>query len=113
MSGTEDDENVSKGSEQNKLEKVKEEEERPKEHKVTDDDSQIEDSPVMGLLSAKESANSETQDDANEKIPTEDMIKEALWKKAAYFRSKSEYVNLLSYFTFFSHFANYMSRHLT
>ncbi|KAK1436454.1 hypothetical protein QVD17_02234 [Tagetes erecta] len=62
---------------------VKLEEESVKEAKV-------ESSPVMGLLSAK----SETKDDAKDKIPTEDMIKEAIWNKADYFRSKSEELTL-------------------
>lgn len=93
LSGTEDEENVSKDSEQNKVEQVKEEEEeRPNEKKVTDicseDEVKIEDdSPV---LSAKESAKSETLGNFKEKLPTEDMIKEAIWTKATYFRSKSE-----------------------
>ncbi|GKA17927.1 glutamic acid-rich protein-like protein isoform X1 [Tanacetum coccineum] len=96
LSGTEDEENVSKDSKQNKVEQVKEEEEEgPNEKKVTDirseDEVKVEDdSPVMGLLSAKESAKSETLENAKEKLPTEDMIKEALWTKATYFRSKSE-----------------------
>ncbi|PWA78054.1 hypothetical protein CTI12_AA198490 [Artemisia annua] len=93
LSTTEDVENVSKDSEQNKVEQVKkEEEELPNEKKVTDirseDEVKIEDdSPV---LSAKESAKSETLGNSKEKLPTEDMIKGAIWKKATYFRSKSE-----------------------
>ncbi|XP_024972316.1 glutamic acid-rich protein-like [Cynara cardunculus var. scolymus] len=96
LSETEDEENVSKGSEQIKLEQDKEEEEKLKEHKVTDirpeDEGKIEDSPVMGLLSGNESAKSgsETQANAKDNIPTVDLIKEALWKKATYFKSKSE-----------------------
>lgn len=97
LSETEDDGNVSKGSEQSRLEQVKEEEEKLKEQKVTDihpeDEGKIEDSPVMGLLSGNESAKSgisETQANAKDNIPTVDMIKEALWKKATYFKSKSE-----------------------
>lgn len=96
MSGTEDDDNVSKGSEQNKLEIVKvEEDERLKEQKVTEDEAKIEYSPQMELLSEDEllkSGNSETPGTAENKIPTEDMIKDVLWNKATYFRSKSEYV---------------------
>lgn len=97
LSETEDVENVSKGAEQIKVEQVKEQEEKLKEHKVTDicseDEGKIEDSPVMGLLSGYESAKSgisETQANAKDKIPTADMIEEALWKKATYFKSKSE-----------------------
>nr|XP_043632640.1 otolith matrix protein OMM-64-like [Erigeron canadensis] len=92
LSGTEDDDDVSKGSKQNKLEDVKMEE-LPKEYTVTADESTVGDSPVMELSSAKESAksgSSETQGNADEKIPTETMIKEALWNKATYFRSNSE-----------------------
>lgn len=77
LSGTEDD-NVSKDSEI-KLEEVKE-----------DDEAKIEVSPVSGLLSTNESAKSETQVDENGKIPTEDMIREAIWKRATYFRRRSE-----------------------
>ncbi|KAI3685549.1 hypothetical protein L6452_34797 [Arctium lappa] len=97
LSETADDENVSKGSEQINLEQDKEVEEKLKEHKVTDicpeDEGKIDDSPVMGLLSGNESAKSgisETQANAKDNIPTVDMIKEALWKKATYFKSKSE-----------------------
>lgn len=95
LSGTEDDENVSKNTKQIKSEKVKkEEEDKPKEQKVTDDtEGIIEDSPVMGLLSGTKSSKSEnpkTEDKSEDKMPTEDMIKEAVWKKATYFRSKSE-----------------------
>ncbi|KAI3733153.1 hypothetical protein L1987_64371 [Smallanthus sonchifolius] len=53
-------------------------------------DAKVDDSPVMGLLSAK----SETQGDAKDKIPTEDMVKKAIWNKATYFRSKSEELTL-------------------
>ena len=78
MSDTEAEDNVSK---QIKSEKVKKEEEvEVEEQKVTvDDEDKVEDSPVMGLLSGNKSAKSEkpkTQD----KIPTEDMIKKAIWK---------------------------------
>ncbi|KAL7615588.1 hypothetical protein Lser_V15G00380 [Lactuca serriola] len=88
LSDTEAEDNVSK---QIKSEKVKKEEEvEVEEQKVTvDDEDKVEDSPVMGLLSGNKSAKSEkpkTQD----KIPTEDMIKKAIWKKATYFQSKSE-----------------------
>ncbi|KAI3820102.1 hypothetical protein L1987_13960 [Smallanthus sonchifolius] len=71
------------GNDESNSGKTKLEEEPVKEAKVDD-------SPVMGLLSAK----SETQGDAKDKIPSEDMIKEAIWKKATYFRSKSEELTL-------------------
>ncbi|KAJ9560338.1 hypothetical protein OSB04_005498 [Centaurea solstitialis] len=99
LSEAEAAENVSKGSEEIKLAPAKEEDEKLKEQKVTDirpeDEGKIEDSPVMGLLSGNESAKSgvsETQANAQDKIPTVDMIKDALWKRATYFKSKSEYV---------------------
>lgn len=78
----EDDESKGEDVEPMGSRQVKLEEESVKEAKV-------EGSPVMGLLSAK----SETKGDSKDKIPTEDMIKEAIWNKADYFRSKSEYVN--------------------
>lgn len=93
LSGTEDDDNVSKGSKQIKSEKVKKEDE---EQKVTEDDDEakIDDSPVMGLLSGNKSAK--TKENSKDKIPTEDMIKEAIWKKATYFQSKSEELTVAS-----------------
>ncbi|KAI3513496.1 hypothetical protein L1887_20831 [Cichorium endivia] len=93
LSDTEADDNVSKSSKQIKSEKVKKEDE---EQKVTEDDDEgkIDDSPVMGLLSGKKSAK--TKENSKDKIPTEDMIKEAIWKKATYFQSKSEELTVAS-----------------
>ncbi|KAK9053782.1 hypothetical protein SSX86_024856 [Deinandra increscens subsp. villosa] len=85
LSGAEgDDESKGEDDKSKDSGQVKLEEETVKEAKV-------EDSPVMGLLSDK----SESQGNATEKIPTEDMIKEAIWNKATYFRSKSEELTLV------------------
>ncbi|KAL8196735.1 hypothetical protein R6Q57_024498 [Mikania cordata] len=87
MSGAEEDDEL-KGED----DKIKGEDDKSKGSGQTnlEDESvkeaKVEDSPVMGLLSAK----SESQGDAKDKIPTEDMIKEAIWNKATYFRSKSD-----------------------
>ncbi|XP_071714160.1 uncharacterized protein [Rutidosis leptorrhynchoides] len=94
LNDTEDYDNVHKGSEQYKLEDVKvEEDERLKEQNVTGDVVKIEDSCQMELLSENElakSGNSETAGTADDKIATEEMIMDALWNKATYFRAISE-----------------------
>ncbi|XP_071741773.1 uncharacterized protein [Rutidosis leptorrhynchoides] len=100
LSGTEDDDNVSKGSEQKKSKEVKvEEDEQLKEQPVTEDVAKVENSSQMELLSENEiakSVKSENSGAAVDKIPTEVMIKDALWNKATYFRSKSEELTMAS-----------------
>ncbi|KAL4559205.1 hypothetical protein LXL04_031339 [Taraxacum kok-saghyz] len=88
LSATEDDEQIKS----EKVKKEEQEQEQPKEQKPTDNDDEekIEDSPVMGLLSGNKSAKSENPKTLKDKTPTEDMIKDAIWKKAEHFRSKSE-----------------------
>ncbi|XP_022034749.1 transcription initiation factor TFIID subunit 11 isoform X2 [Helianthus annuus] len=77
LSGAEEDDEPKGGAQ------IKLEEESVKEVKA-------EDSSATDLSSAK----TETLDKETGKTPNEDMIKEAIWNKATYFRSKSEELTL-------------------
>lgn len=60
-------------------------------------EEKMEDSPVMGLLTAKKALRSEaekTQGNGSKADITESMINKAIKKRAAYFRANSEYVYL-------------------
>lgn len=64
-------------------------------------EEKMEDSPVMGLLTAKKALHSEdekTQGNGSKADITESMINKAIKKRAAYFRANSEFVFL--YLTF-------------
>ncbi|XP_050213229.1 uncharacterized protein LOC126664739 isoform X2 [Mercurialis annua] len=65
----------------------------------SENEEKMEDSPVMGLLTAKKkpkSQNEETPavDEDNKKVPTEATVKKALWKKASYIKANSEKVTM-------------------
>lgn len=56
----------------------------------------MEDSPVMGLLTGhKPKRKSEDPQGIENKVPSESTIKEAIRKRASYFRDNSEYVYLI------------------
>ncbi|KAK3036780.1 hypothetical protein RJ639_030810 [Escallonia herrerae] len=62
-----------------------------------EDKEKMDDSPVMGLLIGNKSRKSgvvETDGRGKNEIPSESTIKNAIWKKAAYFRANSEKITM-------------------
>lgn len=61
---------------------------------LSEDEDKMEDSPVLGLLSAHRT-KSETDGSTNKKAPSESLIKSALKKRASYISTNSQYVTLV------------------
>lgn len=60
----------------------------------TKEEGKMEESPVMGLLTESESPENtvvETEDTPKNETPSEVTVKEAMRKRAAYFKANSEY----------------------
>ncbi|OVA10415.1 hypothetical protein BVC80_917g20 [Macleaya cordata] len=65
---------------------------------ISEDEEKTQGSPVLGLLSGDEKNKHETEDTQSvksEKAPTENTIKNAIKKRASYFRANSEQVTLV------------------
>ncbi|CAN1175377.1 hypothetical protein LINPERHAP2_LOCUS31913 [Linum perenne] len=62
----------------------------------SEEDEKMEDSPVMGLLTGQKKSKTEVNKtkDNEKKVPTENIIKKAIWKRASYIREKSETITM-------------------
>lgn len=72
----------------------------------TKDEGKMEESPVMGLLAESkllENKVVETEDTPKNESPSEITVKEAMSKRAAYFKANSEYASVLFSCEYFCH----------
>ncbi|CAN1235914.1 hypothetical protein LINPERPRIM_LOCUS4648 [Linum perenne] len=62
----------------------------------SEEDEKMEDSPVMGLLTGQKKSKTEVNKtkDNEKKVPTENIIKKAIWKRASYIRENSETITM-------------------